>query len=122
MQFGANFSSFLLPPALVAVPASTLLYQTAPRGAGTEAGPAAQAHLEHCSLDRWMVGPPSMAGSTPGQGPANPALGVTTLPGRDPFSWPSAAVTEHHPERDLCVVPVDPVPAVLALLSWCVQS
>lgn len=39
MQFGANFSSFLLPPALVAVTASTLLYQTAPRGAGQRLDP-----------------------------------------------------------------------------------
>lgn len=60
MWFGTNFFSFFPPLALVAVPASTLLYQTAPRGAGTEAGPAAQAHLDYCSLDQWM------AGSTPG--------------------------------------------------------
>ena len=48
----------------------------------------------------------------------SPALGAATLPGRDPLSCQSAAVTdaEHHPERDLCVVPPDPVPAVLALL------
>lgn len=117
MWFVANLSSFLPPLALVAVPASTLLCQTAPRGAGTEAGPAAQAHLEHCSLDQWMAGPPSVAGSTPGRGPTNVTLGAARLPGRDPFSWPSAAVTEHHPVRDLRVVLVGPVPAVLVLPS-----
>lgn len=67
-----------------------------------------------------MAGPLSMAGSTPAwdQGLVSPALGAATLPGRDPLSWQSAAVadTEHRPERDLWVVPADPVPAVFALL------
>lgn len=52
VQFGANFSSFLPAPALAAVPASTLPYQAAPRRAGTEAGPAAPVHPEHCNLDQ----------------------------------------------------------------------
>lgn len=67
-----------------------------------------------------MAGPLSMAGSTPAwdEGLVHVALGATTLPGRNPLSWPSAVVTDtkHHPERDLCVVPAAPVPAVLALL------
>lgn len=68
--------------------------------------------------DGWA--PLSMADSTPAwdEGLVSLALGAATLPGRDPFSWPSAAVTdtEHYPERDLCVVPADPGPAVLTLL------
>lgn len=67
-----------------------------------------------------MAGPLSMAGSTPpwDEGLVSLALGAVMLPGRDPFSWLSSAVTdtEHSPERDLCIVPADPVPAVLTLL------
>lgn len=66
-----------------------------------------------------MAGLLSMAGGTPAwdEGLVILASGSVTLPGRDPLSWLSAAVTntEHRPERDLCVVPADPVPAVLAL-------
>jgi len=67
-----------------------------------------------------MAGPLSVASSTPArdEGLVVPALGAAVLPGRDPLSWPSAAVTdtEHQPERDLCVVPAGPIPAVLVLL------
>lgn len=67
-----------------------------------------------------MPVPLSIASSTPAwdKGLVIPALGAAILPGKDPLIWHRAAVTdtEHRPKRALFVVPVDPVPGVLALL------
>lgn len=61
-QLGANISPFLLLPAL-AVLASSLPYQAAPRGAGPGAGATAPVHFKHYSPA--LAGPLLLAGSIP---------------------------------------------------------